>query len=70
MMTETRGTILVVEDEPALRGQLVDALRRAGHTVEAAADGPEGLFALGLDTRLDALIDAGSAPAMMPTSIP
>lgn len=38
--------IVVVEDEPALREQLAAALRRAGHTVDAAADGVEGLFAL------------------------
>ncbi len=38
--------ILVVEDEPALLEQLASALRRAGHTVDMAADGIEGLYAL------------------------
>jgi two-component system, OmpR family, response regulator PhoP len=38
--------IIVVEDEPALREQLAAALRAAGHTVDAAADGREGLYAL------------------------
>jgi two-component system, OmpR family, response regulator PhoP len=38
--------VLVIEDEPALREQLVAALRHAGHTVDAAADGTEGLYAL------------------------
>ncbi len=31
--------ILVVEDEPVLRAQLVEAIGAAGHTVESAADG-------------------------------
>ena len=38
--------ICIIEDEPALREQLAAALRRAGHTVDAAADGTEGLYAL------------------------
>jgi two-component system response regulator PhoP len=38
--------ICVIEDEPALREQLAAALRHAGHTVDAAADGTEGLYAL------------------------
>jgi len=38
--------ILVVEDEPVLLEQLASALRRAGHTVDMAADGIEGLYAL------------------------
>ncbi len=36
--------ILVVEDEPALRGQLTEHLKAAGHVVDAAADGEEGLY--------------------------
>jgi two-component system response regulator PhoP len=38
--------ICVIEDEPALREQLAAALRAAGHTVDTAADGTEGLYAL------------------------
>jgi len=38
--------ICIIEDEPALREQLTAALRHAGHTVDAAADGTEGLYAL------------------------
>lgn len=34
--------ILVVEDEPTLRAQLVQAIAAAGHTVESAADGIDG----------------------------
>jgi two-component system, NtrC family, response regulator AtoC len=35
--------ILVVEDEPDLRATVADGLREAGHSVEVAADGAEGL---------------------------
>jgi len=38
--------IVIIEDEPALRSQLADGLRRAGHAVDEAADGAEGLYAL------------------------
>ena len=38
--------IVIIEDEPALRAQLADSLRRAGHAVDEAADGTEGLYAL------------------------
>jgi two-component system response regulator PhoP len=37
--------VLVVEDEPVLRDQLAAELRRAGYTVDVAADGQEGLYA-------------------------
>jgi two-component system response regulator PhoP len=38
--------VLVVEDEPRLREQLAQELRRAGYTVDLAADGAEGFYAL------------------------
>ncbi len=38
--------IIVVEDEAALQAQLAAALRQAGHTVDVASDGEEGLYAL------------------------
>lgn len=37
--------VLVVEDETTLREQLAAQLRQQGYAVDAAADGPEGLFA-------------------------
>ena len=36
--------ILIVEDEPDLRGALAQALREAGYAVDAAGDGRDGLF--------------------------
>lgn len=51
--------ILVVEDEPRLREHLVDQLRRAGHVVDAAADGEEGLY-FGTEYPVDiAVLDLG-----------
>ena len=38
--------IIVIEDEPDLRAQLAASLRAAGHVVDSAADGTEGLYAL------------------------
>lgn len=47
-MAETQGqTILIVEDEKALRGLLTQKMRDAGYEVIEAGDGAEGLeFAL------------------------
>jgi two-component system response regulator PhoP len=51
--------ILVVEDEAALRESLKHDLTAAGHAVDAAADGEEGLYA-GLEYPIDvAIIDLG-----------
>jgi len=36
--------VLVIEDDAGLRGQLTEALKRAGFTVDAAQDGDEGLY--------------------------
>jgi two-component system response regulator PhoP len=36
--------VLVIEDDAGLRGQLTDALKRAGFTVDAAQDGDEGIY--------------------------
>ena len=51
--------ILVVEDEAALRESLKTELTAAGHAVDAAADGEEGLFAA-LEYPIDvAIVDLG-----------
>jgi two-component system OmpR family response regulator len=47
--------VLVVEDEPDLRGQLVRALEDAGYAVDQAGDGEEGQF-LGESEPYDAVI--------------
>jgi EAL domain-containing protein (putative c-di-GMP-specific phosphodiesterase class I)/DNA-binding response OmpR family regulator len=43
---ETASTVLVIDDDPTLRGVYVTALRRAGYEVLAAADGTAGLATL------------------------
>ena len=51
--------ILIVEDEGALREQLSGQLEQRGYSVDAAADGEEGLF-LGREYPMDlAVIDLG-----------
>jgi two-component system response regulator PhoP len=51
--------ILIVEDEQALRNSIVEQLKDAGFTVDAAADGEEGLYC-GREYALDlAIIDLG-----------
>jgi two-component system, OmpR family, response regulator PhoP len=51
--------ILLVEDEAALRNSLQAELRAAGHAVDIAADGTEGLYAA-LEFPLDvAIVDLG-----------
>ncbi len=47
--------ILVVEDEPTLAGQLAEALRAAGHTVDATADGESARY-LGDVEAFDAVV--------------
>mgnify|MGYP001270445203 CR=1 FL=1 len=47
--------ILVVEDEPALCAQLVEAISAAGHTVESAGDGVSGHY-LGEAEDFDAVV--------------
>ena len=51
--------VLVVEDENALRDQLVAELKRAGYVVDAAKDGEEGLY-FGREYQYDAaVVDLG-----------
>ena len=47
--------ILVVEDEPILNGQLVQAITNAGHTVESAHDGVQAHY-LGEVEEFDAVV--------------
>jgi two-component system OmpR family response regulator len=47
--------VLVIEDDQQTRDYLVRGLSESGHTVEAAADGKEGLF-LALEQDFDVLV--------------
>ncbi|MGD8567075.1 MAG: response regulator transcription factor [Gammaproteobacteria bacterium] len=51
--------VLVVEDETALRNQLMERLKEEGYAVDVAADGDEGLY-IGREYPIDvAVIDLG-----------
>lgn len=54
-------TVLVVEDDPAIRRGLIDALQFAGYAVIACADGQEGL-----DTALCAQLDLAILDVVLP----
>ncbi|BDT60463.1 histidine kinase [Massilia varians] len=49
-------TIVLIEDEPALREIVEEVLREAGYRVLTAHDGPTGLQILNSDTRVDLLV--------------
>ncbi|HCW17266.1 MAG TPA: DNA-binding response regulator, partial [Achromobacter sp.] len=55
--------ILVVEDEPTLAGQLADALRGAGYTVDVSGDGGSARF-LGDVEAFDAVVLDLGLPVM------
>jgi len=55
--------ILVVEDEPTLAGQLADALRGAGYTVDVSGDGESACF-LGDVEAFDAVVLDLGLPVM------
>lgn len=50
------ATLLVVEDEPDIRGGMVEALQDEGHRVVGAADGVEALQALQAGLRPDGIV--------------
>jgi DNA-binding response OmpR family regulator len=54
--------VLVVDDDPSIRGMLSLALTESGHEVAEAVDGPQGLSAV-RDNRPDAVV----LDVMMPT---
>jgi PAS domain S-box-containing protein len=57
-------TVLVVEDEPIVRGLIVDVLNELGYRTLEAADGLEGLKVLKSDRRIDLLITDIGLPGL------
>ncbi|MGE7415738.1 ATP-binding protein [Methylobacterium tarhaniae] len=57
-------TVLVVEDEPAVRSLIVDVLRDLGYRVLEAQDGPAGLAALRGAARVDLLVTDVGLPGL------
>jgi PAS domain S-box-containing protein len=62
--TTRGGTILVVEDEPAVRGLLAAVLQKAGYRLYEAASGAEALAELERIAQLDLLITDVIMPEM------
>ncbi len=65
MVGQTEGTVLVVDDESAMRMLIGDALRDRGYTVIEAADGMEGLRVLRSKQGVDLLISDIGLPGGM-----
>ena len=59
---KSEGTVLVVDDEPALRLLIGDVLREQGYYVVEAADGREGLGILQSIQRIDLLVSDVGLP--------
>jgi PAS domain S-box-containing protein len=60
----TGETVLVVEDEPVVRGVIVEMLHDQGYRVLEATDGPSGLRMLRLNNRIDLLVTDVGLPGM------
>ena len=60
----TGETVLVVEDEPVVRGVIVEMLHDQGYRVLEATDGPSGLRMLRLNQRIDLLVTDVGLPGM------
>ena len=56
--------VLVVEDEPVVRGLIVEALHELGYRAVEAGDGPSGLAILQSDQRFDLLITDIGLPGL------
>ncbi len=61
----TSRTVLVVDDEPAVRMLVGDVLRDLGYSVVEAADGPEGLHILKSKQDIDLLVSDVGLPGGM-----
>jgi PAS domain S-box-containing protein len=60
----TGETVLVVEDEPVVRGVIVEMLQDQGFRTLQAVDGPSGLRILRLEQRIDLLVTDVGLPGM------
>jgi PAS domain S-box-containing protein len=60
----TGETVLVVEDEPVVRGVIIEMLHDQGYRVLEATDGPSGLRILRLNERIDLLVTDVGLPGM------
>jgi len=60
----TGETVLVVEDEPVVRGVILEMLEEQGYRTLEAVDGPSGLRLLRADERIDLLITDVGLPGM------
>ncbi|MBM6592967.1 PAS domain-containing protein [Microvirga pudoricolor] len=61
---EDGEVVLVVEDEPVVRGLVVDILKDLGYRAIEASDGPSGLRALESDLRVDLLVTDVGLPGL------
>jgi PAS domain S-box-containing protein len=60
----TGETVLVVEDEPVVRGVILEILGEQGYRTLEAVDGPSGLRILRSDERIDLLVTDVGLPGM------
>jgi PAS domain S-box-containing protein len=60
----TGETVLVVEDEPVVRGVILEMLGEQGYRTLEAVDGPAGLRQLRSDARIDLLVTDVGLPGM------
>jgi PAS domain S-box-containing protein len=60
----TGETVLVVEDEPVVRGVIIEMLQDQGYRTLQAVDGPSGLRILRLNRRIDLLVTDVGLPGM------
>ncbi|MGF7151734.1 PAS domain S-box-containing protein [Sphingomonas zeicaulis] len=63
-VAESGETVLVVEDEPVVRGLIVDVLGELGYNAIEAGDGPKGLEILQSRRRIDLLITDIGLPGL------
>ena len=60
----TGETVLVIEDEPVVRGVVLEMLAEQGYRTLEAVDGPSGLKILRSDQRIDLLVTDVGLPGM------